>query len=212
VLGSVALVGWLFLWPAGPLTVTGRAHRQAEALARQIAKSRDAIQANVQDPGIANELARLATEADVYRKQDDPKKLESVRATLANLEARLRDEYHVSVVSEPGRKSGIDRYFTDRDGRRVSGYYVIVEARKPDGTVVRRRIHNSESGRDEDVTTWAERVPKEVYDRLAKDKKEDGILNETAFAVKRRGFADEEITMPGPDGRPLTRTGQITKW
>jgi hypothetical protein len=102
--------------------------------------------------------------------------------------------------------------FTDAEGKRLSGYYLIVEARKSDGTTVRRPVHNSETGRDEEVTTWAERVPEEVYNRLAKDKRDDGILDETTFAVKRRGFPEEEVKMPGSDGRPLTRTAQITAW
>jgi hypothetical protein len=154
----------------------------------------------------------VAARINTSRAQEAVKRLESIRTTITDLEERQRDEYTVSVVSAPGRQSGFERYFTDREGSRVSGYYLIVEAKKPDGTVVPRRIHNRETGRDEQVTTWAERVPKPVYDRLAKDKREDGILDETTFAVKHRGFADEQITMPGPDGKPLTRMGEITKW
>jgi hypothetical protein len=89
---------------------------------------------------------------------------------------------------------------------------LIVEARTSDGTALKRRVHNIETGKDKEVTKWAERVPKEVYDRLARDKKEDGVLNETTFAVKRRGEAEEQVTMPGADGKPLTRLGQITEW
>jgi hypothetical protein len=211
-LGTLAVAWFLFLSPRGPMTVTGRTHRQVETLASEVTRRRDAIRALARDPAASSDADRLAAEADVFVKQDDPTKLAALTASLSGLEARLRDEYAVNVVSGAGHKSAVDRYFTDRDGRRVSGYYLIVEAKRPDGTLVSRRVHNAETGRDEEVTTWAERVPKEVYDRLAHDKRSDGVLDETAFAIKRRGFTDEQITMPGADGRPLSRLGQITKW
>ena len=75
-----------------------------------------------------------------------------------------------------------------------------------------RQIHDIETGKNVDATTWGERVPKEVYDRLGADKRADGILNETGFAVKRKGFSEETVTMPGVDGKPLKRAGQITRW
>ncbi|MBC8115887.1 MAG: hypothetical protein H7062_15990, partial [Candidatus Saccharimonas sp.] len=58
----------------------------------------------------------------------------------------------------------------------------------------------------------AERVPQEVYDRIKADKKADGVLNETLFAVKQRGYQNEEMKLVGPDNQPLSRLGQITKW
>ena len=87
-----------------------------------------------------------------------------------------------------------------------------MSAHRADGSTVSRRVHNDEKNQDVSVKTWAERIPDAVYERLAADKKSDGILNETAFAVKRKGERDEVIVMPGADGKPLSRTGQITEW
>ena len=77
---------------------------------------------------------------------------------------------------------------------------------------MRRSIESSETRKTSFIDSWAEQVPKEVYDRIAADKKADGILNETLFSVKKRGFRDEEIRIEGADGKPLTRLGQITEW
>jgi hypothetical protein len=211
-LAAVALITWLFLLPSGPLNPGGRAERRIAALTHSIQQSADRIKAVSNDPSVNPELEKLVAQAGTYEAQKDGGRLEEVNRQLSNLEERLREEYTVAVVSAPGKKSGIDRFITDQDGKRVSGYYLIVEARRSDGKVLSRRIHNSETGQDDEVSVWAERVPKEVYDRLAKDKREDGILNETTFATKRVGFASEEIQMNGSDGQPLTRTGQITKW
>jgi hypothetical protein len=192
------------------LTLTGRTQRRVERLAAEVARRGDAVKAIARDPAVDDELKRLTAEADAYRREGDPTKLQAVSARLAGLDARLRDEYTVTVVQGAGRKSAVDRYFKESKGG--VAYYLIVEAKRPDGSLVTRRIHNDETGKDKDVTTWAERVPKEVYDRLAKDKREDGVLNETTFAVKKRGEAVEVVTMPGADGQPLRRLGQITEW
>jgi hypothetical protein len=274
-IGALILSWVLFLSPSGPLTITGRAKKQMEALTSDVGKRRDAIlslsnrkstteelsrltaeakkysdlgeveklrkvdaslaeleakvkrvaalskevdglgeevKAAAKDPEVGASLERLTKEAESYRNRNDPDRLEEIRNQLTELDNRVRAEYTVSVVSDPGKRSAIRREYSDKDGKRLSGYYVIVEAKKPDGTLVKRRVHSSETSKDDDVTSWAERVPEEVYNRLGKDKKEDGILNETTFAVKRRGFPNEEVTMPGSDGRPLTRAAQITAW
>lgn len=211
-LGSAFLVWWLFLWPWGPLTVTGRTRQRVERLAAEIAQREAAIRALARDTSSGDEAARLAAEAETYRRQGDPQKLETVRAALAGLESRLGEEYTVSVASPVGGRSAVQRLFHDKDGRRVSGYYLIVQAKRPDGTVLTRRVHDDETDKNKDVTVWGERVPEDVYRRLEKDKKDDGILNETTFAVKKRGEPDEAITMIGSDGQPLRHLGRITEW
>jgi hypothetical protein len=66
---------------------------------------------------------------------------------------------------------------------------------------------NSETGQTSSVTTWAEQIPKEVFDRLANDKRSDGILNETRYAEKTRGALSERILLPGAG-----RMGTLTSW
>jgi hypothetical protein len=210
--GSILLAWWLFLSPRGPLSSAGRTRRQVETLTKDVARRSESIRALARDPVATVRLADLDSQADAYRHRGDPAALRKVDDALAALEARLGEEYTVSVLHGVGQQSAVDRYFTDKNGERSPGYYLIVEARRPDGSLLKRRIRNSETEAESEVMTWAERVPKEVYDRLARDKREDGVLNETAFAVKARGHAEEEVVMPGPDGKPLKRLGQITKW
>jgi hypothetical protein len=212
VLGTTLLLWWLFLSPNGWLTVTGRTHQRVERLAAEITRREASIHALARDPSVNEQATKLAAEAKTYRQQGDPQKLETVRAALEGLESRLGDEYTVSVASPVSGRSAVQRLYHDKEGEKVSGYYLLVQAKRSDGTVLTRRIHDDEKNKDKDVTIWGERVPREVFDRLARDKKEDGILNETTFAVKKRGEPDEVITMPGADSQPLRRLGQITEW
>jgi len=203
------LIGVIFFSPSFG---GGKAHI-VNSLAKAIWQEEANVKALAIDPGVAPRVARLHDEAAVYRSKQDAEGLRSVQKSLEEIEAALVREYSIRVVSGPGRKSAIDRYFTDAQGKRVSGYYLIVEARSPNGTTIPLRIHNDENNTDQVVTTWGERVPEAVYNRLKQDKQSDGILNETAFAVKRKGMLDEEITMPGADGKtPLARLVRITGW
>ncbi len=212
VVGAAMLIWGLFLSPSSPFTITGRTQRRVAALGNEISRRAESILAVTQDADVKSQITRLTGEAATYRKQDDESKLKTVQAALSDLDDRIRDEYTVTVVQGAGNRSAVVRAKPESMGRDVSGYYLIVEAKNADGTVRSRKILDAETGETREVKIWGERVPKEVYDRLAADKRSDGILNETAFAVKRRGFPDLQVMMPGADGRPVTRDVQITNW
>jgi len=199
-----------------PADLSKRLQDNAQARAAELEQSvRDMtehIKAVGRDAGIPQEIERLLGELDVAKQQNDEKSLTELRQRTTTLLNQLNESYEVHIVSGPNEKSGIDRYFEDAQGKRVSGYYVIVEARDAGGNPLSRRIRNAETQQIEQVTRWAERVPQEVYDRIKADKKSDGVLNETLFAVKQRGYQGEEIKLVGSDNQPLSRLGQITKW
>lgn len=191
------------------------ARERASDLEKSVRDMTDRIRAVARDAEIPQEIDRLLGELDVATQQLDVKSLTELNqrtTTLLNHLNEVYEVYEVHIVSGATEKSGIDRYFTDADGKRLSGWYVIVEARDAAGRALTRSIRNTETDQVDRVTRWAERVPQAVYDRIKADKKSDGVLNETLFAVKQRGYQNEEIRLVGPDGKPLSRLGQITKW
>ena len=188
------------------------AQERAAELEQSVREMTDRIRAVARDAGIPQEIKRLLGELDVAKQQLDVKSLTDLSQRTMSLLNQLNEVYEVRIVSGANDKSGIDRYFTDADGKRVSGYYVIVEARDASGQALTRTIRSAETDQVERVTRWAERVPQEVYDRIRADKKADGVLDETLFAVKQRGDRNEEIKLVGSDTQPLARLGQITKW
>ena len=117
---------------------------------------------------------------------------------------RSYDELYDLVATE-GRiaiAGGVWRY--DNDNRDVRNYYLLVEARDPDGRPVPLTIRNEETGASERVAAWGERVPKAIYDRVAADKEDNGIIDDDDFGLKRRGFITVERGYPD--------VGQITRW
>lgn len=157
-------------------------------------------------------VEQLQRETAAARSTHDAAKLQQIEAQVVALRRDLNEEYEIHIVSDRNRKSGIDRAFPNPETKRQEpSWYAIVEAHNSRGQLLTRSIANSETKRTSPVTTWGERIPQEVFERLKADKR-DGVLNETLFAIKRRGYLQEEIKLAGADGKPLPRAGQITAW
>jgi hypothetical protein len=171
---------------------------KVQATAAAIAADDDA-KSRVQGIGATGKLAHDTADLTGLR---------IARQTLDDLLQRLREEFTVRIVDRPGERSGIDRY----QGGKLSGYYLIVEARTTDGRTLARTITNAETGRTAKVSKWGERVDETVWRRIGGDKQSDGILDETLFAKKERGVHDEVVVLDGGTGKPLRRTRQITEW
>ena len=171
-----------------------------------------AIAAMAGDPKLASSLQAQVARATQARERQDFAQLTAIEAELAKLRALYEADYQVEILSQPNTKSATERKFTDENGVRTSGFYVFVEARNQDGSVRKMTIRNRETNKMEQVTRWGEQVPEAVFNRLAADKRADGVLDEKLFSSKRRGQAEETIALPGADGQPLQRGGQITSW
>ena len=78
------------------------------------------------------------------------------------------------------------------------------------GNVMTVNVANEElGGKVEAVTQWGERVPKGLYDTVAADKGDNGIINNDIFGVKGRGYLSWQREYRGQIYENL---GQITGW
>ncbi|MFV0446306.1 MAG: DUF6384 family protein [Planctomycetaceae bacterium] len=206
---------WLFWRAEAPLASQTRAKaasaRSVKAFAesdQQLQKQLTSARSIANDPAAATALDQLDKEAAAARANQDAAALGQITAAAAALEAQLREDYEVVIVSDSRRRSGVEQGYGDK----LSGYYLIVEARTPTGDILPRRITSREDGQTREVRSWGEQVPKAVYDRIARDKQSDGVVDEQPFAIKRRGQLHEQVMLPGTSGQPLQREGQITSW
>lgn len=184
--------------PEAGLAAAWTAFQQVAAAAAKLAADDDA-RARVQSASAVGEAAHAAS---------DLGRLQQARQRIDELVTRLEEEYTVTVVDRPGERSGIDRYF---DGK-LSGYYLIVEAKTADGRALSRRITSGETKRASNVTKWGEQIPEAVWQRIVADKKADGVVDEALFARKERGRHDETVVLDDGKGKPLRRGRQITEW
>ena len=84
-------------------------------------------------------------------------------------------------------------------------YYIIVEAVTPEGRVLKRTVVNEENGKRYEVDKWGLRVEESLFERIAADKQDDGIIQQNRFGIKRRGYLAPEYLLP-------TTGGAITAW
>ena len=124
-------------------------------------------------------------------------------AELDELRQQLEQTYELRVVSRPGELSGVWRVPDANPGAR--NYYLIVEAMDAAGDTLALPVRNEEDGRMVTVEKWGVRVDRETFDRIAADKKDDGIIQDYVVAVKERGKLE-------PDYRIETTGSAITSW
>jgi hypothetical protein len=123
--------------------------------------------------------------------------------SLRELHGTLQQAYTLQIVSRPGERSGVWRIPEANPDAR--NYYIIVEAVAPDGKTLQVPVVNEETGRTERVSKWGLRVDEKVFRGIARDKQDDGIIQEREFGVKRSGELQ-------PDYRVPTTGAAITQW
>jgi hypothetical protein len=199
--GSVTLVAVALL--AFQLFVRGPELRAIEELPADLEGAYQGIVISTQDRDVLQDAAglRAAGEAAVASRDYDGARV--AVADLTTLGAKLQQQYELRIVSRPGEQSGIWRIPDDNRG--AENYYLIVEAIAPDGTAVRLPVVNEENGRTERVTRWGLRVDQETFERVAADKRDDGIIQQAVVGVKRRGELDAQFSVP-------TTGAAITEW
>ena len=124
-------------------------------------------------------------------------------ADLTALRDQLRLDYTLRVVNRAGVQSG---FWTIPDvNTEATNYYIVVEALDADGQALNLPILNEENGETEVVNTWGLRVPESVYDAVAADKQDDGIIQLNQVGRKSYGFLEVEYSLP-------VLGGAVTQW
>ena len=171
-------------------------HTRLGALEPEIAGLHAAVLAGAVEELARDRAAALKGSADARLLARDLDGLEETARAYRQLLGQVGAEYEIVIVG------GIWREDTRLAG--VRNDYLLVQAIAPDGSRVPMVIRNEETGITTEVTEWAERVPREVYDRVAADKQDNGIIDDDDFGFKRKGFVTAE--------RRYEDLGQITDW
>lgn len=124
-------------------------------------------------------------------------------ASFEQLKQLLDQEYTLRVVGRPGERSGVWRVpDINRSGR---NYYIIVEPISADGRVLQVPVTSEETGEQTMVSKWGIRVEEDVFQRIAADKQDDGIIQGNNLGEKKKGYLEPNYTVP-------TSGGAITSW
>lgn len=120
---------------------------------------------------------------------------------LAELDKVLQTEYQLKIVSRPNESSGTMRIPPNNPS--AQNYYVIVEAVTDGGKSITLPITSEEDGQKRAVSKWGFRVSRDDYDRVRRDKMDDGIIQNNRFGVKKKGYLSFEYMIPTTGGAIL---------
>ncbi|HTM76047.1 MAG TPA: DUF6384 family protein [Devosia sp.] len=149
------------------------------------------------------EAEQLRTRGKSYAAEGNRVQAEAAVTQLTALRDRLRQEYILRVVNRQGVQSGFWTF--PEINTDATNYYLTVEAIDNTGKALSLPILNEENGDTETVNIWAVRVPESVYNAVAADKQDDGIIQTNEVGRKSDGFLDVEYLMP-------TLGGMLTRW
>lgn len=186
-----------------PEAMQNAAHVLTEAV--NLIKVRDALatQANALNEKsrqiIGERLAQATTVIATGEIGNGQRMLEESR----DLMAQATIGYTLRIVSEPGTKTGVWRIY-DRDPNKKT-YYIVVDAIDAAGNPVDLPITSVEDKRTTTTSRFAVRVPENVFNQIAQDKTEDGIVDNNVMGNKAIGDLEPTYAFP-------TEGGAITSW
>jgi hypothetical protein len=175
----------------------------AEILPKQIRQGHADVMAVAVDEAAKQKAAALLTDGERAIRSGDRAAMTKIGAELAALRNEVTREYTLTIVSRPGESTGVWR--RPPRASQARNYYLIVEAIAPDGSKLSLPIRNEETGAVENVSKFGVRVPQATFEAVARDKRDDGIVQKNRFGAKRRGMLAVDYEMP-------FEGGFITKW
>jgi Family of unknown function (DUF6384) len=161
------------------------------------------VVADTRDAAALADAQRLLGDGETALAQHDLGTARSSIGALQALDFKLREEYELKIVSQPGERSGVWR--VPDDNRRARNYYLIVEAIAPNGRPLQMPVRNEEDGKTRRVSRWGLRVDEATFNQVAADKRDDGIIEHDVIGEKRRGMLEPEYSV-------ATTGAAITKW
>ncbi len=200
--GAVALVAVAAL--AFELLVVWPQTRAAETLPGELQSAYQVIVGETKDPKALEQAQQTLSAGQVALSHRDFGGAGAAVGELRGLDARLEQQYELRIVSRPGERSGVWRQsadnplgsqlLLDRRGDRAERR----AARYPDPQRGGRRARPR-------CRKWGLRVDEATYERVAADKRDDGIIENAVVGAKRRGELDPQYSV-------ATTGAAITNW
>jgi hypothetical protein len=197
-------IGWFGVWTPYQSSLAEQARIElAEGLPAQMDALYQTIYEETKVQQAVVRAEALRTRGQTFAAEGDRMAAQAAVTDLTALRDQLRQEYVLRVVNRSGVDSGFWTF--PEINTAATNYYVVVEALDSDGDALSLPILNEENGQTEVVDIWAVRVPENVYNAVAADKQDDGIIQANEMGRKSFGFLDVEYGVP-------VLGGAVTQW
>ena len=200
----IAAIGWFGVWQPYQANLAEQARIElSETLPAEMDALYQTIFEETKVQQAVVEAEALRDRGHAYAAEGNRDGAEGVVADLTALRDQLRQEYALRVVNRADVQSGFWTF--PEINTDATNYYVVVEAIDPDGNKLSLPILNEENNQVETVDIWGVRVPEAVYNAVAADKRDDGIIQQDEVGRKSDGFLEVEYNMP-------VLGGAVTRW
>ncbi len=193
----------LLVWLAYSLLISGPAERARDALPGQIQAQYEELVEQAKGETAIERSESLLQEGKSALRRNETEEARQVLERMAVLQRDIELEYDIRISSHPGGRSGVWRIPDANTMAR--NYYIIVEAVSRYGNLETVPVLNEEDGKVYRVKEWGLRVDEALFDQVAEDKTDDGIIQNNRFGVKERGYLTPQYLMP-------TTGAAITRW
>jgi hypothetical protein len=198
------LVGYFGIWAPYQSTQQEQARielseglpAQMNALYNTIFEETKVQQAVVEAEGLRTRGITMAAEGDRAGALDAVQRLTALRD-------QLRQQYTLRVVNRSGVRSGFWTF--PEVNTEATNYYIVVEAIDADNRPLSLPILNEENGQTETVAMWGLRVTQSLYESIAADKQDNGIIENNRIGRKEAGYLQPDYDRP-------VLGGTVTRW
>lgn len=159
--------------------------QQLESLPSQLNNTFTAIKKIAKDPQVVDQAQNWVSLANNALESNDVDEAKGLYQDLRDVKSALEQSYTIRIVSRPGELSGVWRIPEVNSTAR--NYYLIVEAIDRKGNVVSVPILNEESNSSQSVKLWGIRVSQGIFQQVAADKSDDGIIQNNKVGSKQVG-------------------------
>lgn len=203
IVGGLAWAGWQigFVRPE-QARIAAAEEELSRALPNRMAALHGEIANLAQEPEVRTRAEALRAEGERALRARNAAEARAVIDGLEMLRDALAQEYVLTIVSRPRADTGIWRVPPRGTGR---NYYLIVEPIAADGRKLTIPVRNEETGSIDNVDMFGVRVPQSTFEAVARDKRDDGIVQRNRLGEKKRGRLSVEYLMPAEGGF-------LTKW
>lgn len=174
-----------------------------ETLPNQINTERDAGLAVAATDALKTRIHDLHALAESAIAEKDIKSARKYAQDLAALNGDVSQSYTLRIVNRRNEMSGVFRL--NDDNSNVRNYYLIIEAINAAGEPVKVTINSEEDNKTRQTSLWGLRVPDNVFQSVADDKRDDMIIQNNIVGEKKRGYLEPEYSIE-------TSGGKILEW
>lgn len=178
-------------------------------LRSEIALIADKAGAASLEPNVKGDIVNFRVLALSSLDAGDLRTAQKHKEQLENIFSQIEQTYELRIVN---RSDEYTRIWFNNPSRTGKLLYIVVEPVGSNGSLYSIDIVSEQDGGHRTVSRWAERVDEDTYETVGRDKKDDGVVQNSIFAQKERGYLNPRYLMGPKKNGGRMEEGRVYSW